>query len=313
MFRFLSTDIPAPLRLRRWLIARRWCFFILLSLGVLAFLFWGISSHNLFLRISVWLVFAFWLVTLLQVVYCKFFPPVVTPLMIRRFFQNRGASDSVPLRDGYRFVPLESISPLLVSAVDCSENYKLFAYCRGFLFKGLCEAYLSNQHDGAKRGGSCISQQTAKNCFLPHSRTLLRKLIEAYYVVLIDLFWGKRHIMEVYLNIIEFGPGIYGCEAASQHYFHHSAASLSEHEAVLLAATLPWPLRANPDHHKPYFDSRVSHIYRYKQEYTPINWDASLADLDPQCIEEGNRGLLFFIKWLLLKKIKHLKQVLLHG
>lgn len=229
--------------------------------------------------------------------------------MIHRSHQHRRDSDYIRLRDGYRFVPLESISPLLVSAVDCSENIKLYAYCRGFLFKGLREAYLSNQQGGALRGGSCISQQTAKNCFLPHSRIFLRKLIEAYYVVLIELFWGKRRIMEVYLNIIEFGLGIYGCEAASQHYFHHSAASLTEHEAVLLAVTLPWPLSANPDHHEHYFDRRVSLIHRRMQEYTPINWDASLADLDLQCIEEGNRGLLFFIKWVLLQKFKHNKQV----
>lgn len=313
MFRFLSTEIPAPIRRRRWLIARRWCFFILFSLCVFAFLLWGSSSPILFLRILAWFIFAFWLITLIQVVYCKFFPPVITPLMIHRSCQHRGASDSVRQRKGHRFVPLESISPYLVSAVDCSEDIKLFAYCRGFLFKGLSVAYRMNQSGGPLRGGSCISQQTAKNCFLPHSRTLLRKMMEAYYVVLIELFWGKRRIMEVYLNIIEFGLGIYGCEAASQHYFHHSAASLSEHEAVLLAVTLPWPLRANPDHHEPYFDSRVSLIHRRMQDYTPINWDAPLSELDLQCIEEGNRGLLFFIKWLMLKKYKQIKQVLFHG
>ena len=309
MSRFFSSDIPAPLRRRRWLIARRWCFFIFLSLGVILFLLWGSASPNLLLRISAWLVFAFWLFTLIQVVYCRFFPPLTTPLMIHRSFQHRGDSDYGRLRDGYRFVPLGSISPFLVSAVDCSENGKIFAYCRGFRFRGLRKAYLSNQQGGALRGGSCISQQTAKNCFLPHSRTLLRKMVEAYYVVLIELFWGKRRIMEVYLNIIEFGHGIYGCEAASQHYFHHSAASLSEHEAVLLAASLPWPLLANPDHHEPYFDRFVSVIHRRMQDYTPINWDTPLANLDPQCIEEGNRGLLFFIKWLLLNKFKHNKQV----
>ena len=293
MSRFFSSDIPAPVRRRRWLIARRWCFFICLSLGVFLFLLWGSASPNLLLRISAWLVFALWLLTLIQVVYCRFFPPLVTPLMIHRSLQHHRDSNYTRLRDGYRFVPLESISPHL----------------GGFRFRGLRKAYLSNQQGGALRGGSCISQQTAKNCFLPHSRNLFRKMVEAYYVVLIQLFWGKRRIMEVYLNIIEFGPGIYGCEAASQHYFHHSAASLSEHEAVLLAVTLPWPLSANPDHHEPYFDRRVSLIHNRMQEYTPINWDASLADLDPQCIEEGNRGLLFFIKWVLLQKFKHNKQV----
>ncbi len=309
MSRFFSSDIPAPVRRRRWLIARRWCFFICLSLGVFLFLLWGSSSPNLLLRISAWLVFALWLLTLIQVVYCRFFPPLVTPLMIHRSLQHRRDSDYTRLRDGYHFVPLESISPHLVSAVDCSENSKLFAYCRGFRFRGLRKAYLSNQNGGALRGGSCISQQTAKNCFLPHSRNLFRKMVEAYYVVLIELFWGKRRIMEVYLNIIEFGPGIYGCEAASQHYFHHSAASLSQHEAVLLAASLPWPLSANPGHHEPYFDRFVNVIHRRLQDYTPINWDTPLAELDLQCVEEGNRGLLFFIKWVLLQKFKHNKQV----
>ena len=105
-------------------------------------------------------------------------------------------------------------------------------------------AYGQNQHYGyIVSGGSTISQQTAKNIFTFHSRTYLRKAVEAYFTVLIEFIWGKERIMEVYLNMIEMGDGVFGAEAAAEHYFCDSAAGLNRHEANDLAARLPDPRR----------------------------------------------------------------------
>ena len=227
--------------------------------------------------------------------------------MIHRYFQQRKTEGS-NIRFEWKYVPIDRISPHLVNAVDVAENIGVYMYSRGFLFKALRRAYLLNQTGTALCGGSTISQQTAKNCFLPHSRTMFRKLAEAYYVLLIELFWGKKHIMECYLNIIEYGMGIYGCEAASQHYFHHSAASLNEDEAALLAASLSWPLRANPDNHTPYYDHYFELVKSHLQRHEPINWDAKYEDMDLDLIDEGNKGLFVFFKWWCIQKIKAKKQ-----
>ena len=112
--------------------------------------------------------------------------------------------------------------------------------------------------------------------------------------------------MECYLNIIEYGSGIYGCEAASQHYFHHSAATLTEEEAILLASSLAWPLRANPDNHTPYYDRYVELVRNVLQKHQPINWDAKYEDMDSNQIDEGNKGLLFFVKWLCVQYYRKL-------
>ena len=245
-----------PVRRRKQLIARRWCFFLLMVVVMFVYVVGSNIFCGTFWRILSWVVFGVWLLTIVQVIYCKFFPPIITPLMVHRYFEQRRKNGAKP-RFEWHYVPIERISPVLIDATDLAENIGVYMYGRGFLFKALRKAYLLNQTGSALYGGSTISQQTAKNCFLPHSRTLLRKVIEAYYVVLIELFWGKKHIMECYLNIVEFGAGIYGCEAASQHYFHHSAADLSEDEAVMLAASLSWPLHANPDNHTPYYDHYI--------------------------------------------------------
>ena len=110
--------------------------------------------------------------------------------------------------------------------------------------------------------------------------------------------------MECYLNIVEFGAGIYGCEAASQQYFHHSAADLSEDEAVMIAASLSWPLHANPDNHTPYYDHYIELVKKKLQRHEPINWNAKYEDMDLQKLEEGNKGLLFFIKWWCVQQIR---------
>jgi monofunctional biosynthetic peptidoglycan transglycosylase len=167
------------------------------------------------------------------------------------------------------------------------------------MFDSLYYAYNHNKKSSTLRGGSTISQQTAKNCFLPHSRTLLRKVVEAYYVLLIELLWGKKRIMECYLNIIEFGDGIYGCEAAAQHYFHHSAEHLTRREAALLAACLPSPLKMNPGRPGPYLNRQASVVQGRKATYGRINLDARREDLNHKYLKQMDEGLLDFLWWVI--------------
>ena len=165
----------------------------------------------------------------------RFVPPPITPLMIIRMAQGRGMD--------YRWRPLSQISPALVQAAVAGEDAR-FCQHHGFDYAAMKAAMRANQrHPGKVRGGSTISQQTAKNAFLWPGRTFVRKAVEAGFTVLIEHLWGKRRVMEVYLNIVEMGPGIYGAEAAAQHYFHKDASQLTGLEASRLAAIFPNPLK----------------------------------------------------------------------
>jgi monofunctional biosynthetic peptidoglycan transglycosylase len=171
------------------------------------------------------------------VVVFRFAPPPITILMIRRLIEGHGLD--------YRWRPLDQISPALPQAVVASEDA---GFCRhhGFDLNAMEKAMRHNARRPEHiKGGSTISQQTAKNVFLWPGRSYLRKGLEAGYTVLIESLWGKRRIMEVYLNVIEFGPGIYGAQAASQHFFHEDASRLSSAQAARLAAVLPRPLKWN--------------------------------------------------------------------
>ena len=246
----------------------------------------------------VWLTFVcLWALTLLQVLLGWFVNPPLTPLMVQRFFQQISDKER-PVRFERHYVGLDSISNNLVTAVVHSED-GLYMYHNGFDVRQMKKAYTDNRDGRRFRGGSTISQQTAKNAFLPHSRTMLRKAVEAYYTVLVEAVWGKRRIMEVYLNVIEFGDGIYGAEAASQYYFHHSAATLSRDEAAQLAATLPAPLKRNPAHRTPYFNRRTADI---KQRF---NWGAVNIDMpraERKAKYKDRETLVDFFFWKLKQK-----------
>jgi len=140
----------------------------------------------------------------------------------------------------HHWVDLDRISPNLALAVIASEDQK-FPEHWGFDVEAIEKAYQLNQHSHKVRGASTISQQVAKNLFLWSGRSYFRKGLEAYFTVLIEACWPKRRILEVYLNIAEFGYGIYGAEAAAQHFFHKSAVRLTRSDAALLAAVLPSP------------------------------------------------------------------------
>jgi monofunctional biosynthetic peptidoglycan transglycosylase len=246
----------------------------------------------------VWVsVAGLWLLTVLQVLLGIVFNPPLTPLMVQRFFQQL-ADDERTVNFERDYVPLDSISPNLVTAVVYSED-GLFLYHHGFDVKQMKIAAKENKSGKRFRGGSTISQQTAKNAFLPHTRSMFRKAVEAYYTMMIETFWSKRRIMEVYLNIIEFGDGIYGAEAASQHYFGHSAKTLSRNEAAQLAATLPAPLKRNPSHSSPYFRRRTSDI---KGRFGWGKVDLENPDPKKEKRYENQESLWDFMKWYYEKR-----------
>jgi monofunctional biosynthetic peptidoglycan transglycosylase len=172
----------------------------------------------------------------LTVIY-RFVPPPITYLMVQRLFEGRG------LNKEWR--PLDRISPSLVQAVVASEDARFCSH-DGFDFEAIEKALANNaRRPAAIRGGSTISQQTAKNVFLWPARSWVRKGLEAYFTVLIEVLWDKPRIMEVYLNVAEWGPGTYGAEAAAQRYFKTSAARLTRTQSARLAAVLPNPIKFN--------------------------------------------------------------------
>jgi monofunctional biosynthetic peptidoglycan transglycosylase len=178
-------------------------------------------------------------------------PPPMTLLMAQRSLDGEGLD--------YRWRSLDDISPRLVAAVIAAEDAR-FCTHKGFDFEAIEAALKANEKGRRLRGGSTISQQTAKNVFLWPGRDWLRKGLEAGYTVLIETVWGKRRIMEVYLNVAEMGPGVYGAEAAARHWFGKSASDLSSREAARLAAILPSPRRYDAGAPGPYVRRRASRV-----------------------------------------------------
>ena len=173
----------------------------------------------------------------------KWTPVKWTPLMLKRTVQNIGEKDYKNTRT---WVDLEDISPVMVRAVMASEDGRFMEHW-GFDLKELIKMKKEHKSKGKKiRGCSTISQQVAKICFTFCGHSWWRKGFETYYTVLIELFWSKERIMEVYLNIVETGKGVFGVEAAAQKYFGRSAAKLNTHQAVSIACVLPSPLKRNP-------------------------------------------------------------------
>lgn len=185
------------------------------------------------------------------VVLFAFIAPPVTPLMVIRKAEGEGMER--------RWIPIEAISPELLRAVIVAEDAR---FCRhhGFDWDSLGEAVDTYERGGHLRGASTLSMQTAKNVFLWPGRNFLRKGLEAGFTVLIEAVWGKRRIFEVYLNVVEWGHGLYGAEMAAQRYFHRSARDLTRYQAAALAAVLPNPRRFSPVAPSPYIRARISTI-----------------------------------------------------
>ncbi len=202
-------------------------------------------------RVAAYAVAAVLLLPVFAVVAYRFVPPPITPLMVMR--RAAGA----PIRQ--RWVPLARISPALIRAVVASEDEK-FCFHHGFDWDALGTAWEAWRAGRPLRGASTITMQTAKNLFLWPGRSFLRKGIEAYFTVLLELLWSKQRIIETYLNVIEWGNGIYGAEMAARLHFGKPASALTAREAALLAAVLPNPRRWSPEDATPYIEARGATI-----------------------------------------------------
>lgn len=190
---------------------------------------------RVFLRFVLW----FFVISVASVILFRWVPVPVTPFMLWQCAKQI-LDDKRELRLKKNWVTLKDISPHLQLAVVCAEDQNFLEHC-GFDIDAIQKAIKYNQTHKRKRGASTISQQTAKNVFLYEGRNWFRKGLEAYFTFLIELCWNKERILEVYLNVIEFGDGIYGAEAAAQHFFHVPASQISRSQAALLASVLPAP------------------------------------------------------------------------
>lgn len=200
------------------------------------------------------------LASVLQVATLRFIDPPFTAFMLARQFEAWGKGDW-RFRIAYDWRDLDEVSTQLPLAVIASEDQR-FPEHRGFDMKAIEKAIESNERGGRVRGGSTISQQTAKNLFLWSGRSWLRKGIEAWYTVLIETLWPKTRIIEVYVNVAEFGDGVYGAQAAAATYFFTDAARLSAAQAARLAAVLPSPRRYSVARPGPYVQRRTHAIQR---------------------------------------------------
>ncbi|MES2592716.1 MAG: monofunctional biosynthetic peptidoglycan transglycosylase [Bacteroidota bacterium] len=182
----------------------------------------------------------FFIISILSVVLLRWLPVPVTPLMLIRCVEQKTDGKEMKLKKSW--VPIDEISPNLQLAVVCSEDQNFLNHY-GIDFEAIDKAMDYNETHKRQHGASTISQQTAKNVFLWPGRSWVRKGFEVYFVFLIETFWSKERIMEVYLNVIEMGDGVYGAQAASKQFFKKDANYLSKPEAALIAAVLPNPMR----------------------------------------------------------------------
>ncbi|MFM2230373.1 MAG: hypothetical protein RL607_1631 [Bacteroidota bacterium] len=194
-----------------------------------------------------------------SVILFRWVPIPFTPLMVTRAIENK--FDGKEMICNHDWVPIDSISVNLQKAVIASED-GTFTKHWGFDFGAMQKAFKNNNKGRRIKGGSTISQQTAKNIFLWQGRSYIRKAFEAYFTVLIELFWSKERIMEVYLNSIEMGDGVYGAEAAAQYWYGHDVKSLTKDEAAGIAAILPNPRKYKPINSSAYIQKRKAKIKR---------------------------------------------------
>jgi monofunctional glycosyltransferase len=200
------------------------------------------------------------IISIFLVLLFKFVPVPFTPLMVIRSIEQK--MNGKEMVCSHKWVAIEHISPNLQKAVIASEDGRFLEH-NGFDFKAMEKAFEGNKNGKKIKGGSTISQQTAKNVFLWPGRSYIRKAFEAYFTVLIELFWSKERIMEVYLNSIEMGDGVYGAQAAAKHWYRKEAKNLSPYEAAGIAAILPSPRKYKATNSGPYVARRKTTIARY--------------------------------------------------
>lgn len=213
-----------------------------------------------FVKFLLW----FFAITILWVVIYKWVPVPYTPLMAIRSIE---AKDKFSTK--HDWVSIDHISKDLQLAVICAEDQNFLKH-RGFDFIAIEKAYEGNKKGKKVRGASTISQQTAKNVFLWPQRSWLRKGLEVYFTFLIETFWSKERIIEVYLNSIEMGNGIYGAEAAAQYWFKKSAEKLTKYQAASIAVTLPNPRRYIANGNSNYMERRRQWVMRQMRYHGPF-------------------------------------------
>lgn len=209
------------------------------------------------LRAATILFSATFLLPILIILLFRFLPiPTTSFMMQKRIAYWRGKSKTSV---SYRWTRWKDIPSYVALAVVAAEDQK-FPYHHGFDWEGIAEAQERNRRGKRLRGGSTITQQTAKNLFLWPEKSYVRKGLEAYFTVLLEILWSKQRILQVYLNIAEFGDGIYGIDAAAEKFFKKTPRDLTRYEAALLAAVLPSPKRLHADRPSPYVRERAAWI-----------------------------------------------------
>ena len=240
------------------------------------------SRFNIISKILKWVVVAFFGSTILVTVLYRFMPVYYTPLMFIRCFQQIGEGKSIRMH--HHWVPMSEISPHMPVAVMASEDQRFLLH-HGFDYQAIEKAALHNLEGKKKHGASTISQQTAKNVFLWPGRSWVRKGFEAYFTVLIEFMWSKQRIMEVYLNSIEMGDGIYGVDAVAADHFATDAADLSRSQCALIAATLPNPRKFSSKDPSAYMLKRRSQI-EHEMKFIP-SFPREGEDFNPSTSASG--------------------------
>ena len=234
-------------------------------------------------KIIIRVVAAFFASTILAGIVLRFVPVWVTPLMVIRCVEQSNEGRSLKLH--HHWVSLDKMSPHMPVAVMASEDQRFLLH-HGFDYDAIQKAAKRNLKGGKnKLGGSTITQQTAKNVFLWPGRSWVRKGLEAYFTALIELFWSKQRIMEVYLNSIEMGDGIYGLDAVAEYHFGTTADRLSRSDCALIAATLPNPRRFSSREPSAYMRQRQRRI-EHEMKFIPT-FPKEGEDYDPTTASGG--------------------------
>lgn len=221
---------------------------------------------RIFWKTTMW----FFIISIGLTIIYRFVPVPITPLMVIRLVEQTFDSEK-KVRLYKDWVPMSEISRHAPQAVFAAEDQKFLTH-KGFDFEAMEKAWENNKKGKRIKGASTITQQTVKNVFLWPGRSYLRKGLEAYFTVLVELLWSKERIMEVYLNVIEMGDGIYGIEAASQAYYNKPASKLNRNQAAMIAAVLPNPIRWTPTKPTGYIRGRQSWIMRQMNNLEPLGF-----------------------------------------
>ena len=226
------------------------------------------------LKVGLIVIGAMIALSILWVVIYRFVPPPVTPLMLIRAGQPPLAGKPNAIRK--QWVPINKMPKTLISAIIQAEDYMFYKHF-GFDFEAIQDAYKKNQRrKKTVIGGSTISQQTAKNVFCWPDRNYLRKAVEAYFTLLIEIFWGKERILEVYMNVIETGNGVYGVAQAAEEYYHKKVWELNARECAMIAAILPNPRKWSP------VNPSISLVFRQNAILSRIGMESALSNMAKQ-------------------------------